>query len=87
MLAPVITPLVVDSSDETVNLHSPTGDPWVEAKNVYGISSRELILLIAQRAPPILFSLLLCLRMCKILPIQEHMLIDGIEYFAGVAEI
>ena len=62
-------------------------DPWSCAQEIYGIRSRELMRLIQQRAPPILFELLLTLTACAVLPIRQDLLVDAIEYFAGVAEI
>ena len=66
------------------NLHV---DPWILAQEMYGITSRELMLLIQQRAPPIIFEILLTLTACSVLPIKPDLLVDAIEYFAGVAEI
>ena len=66
------------------NLHVA---PWILAQEMYGITSRELMLLIQQRAPPIIFEILLTLTACSVLPIKPDLLVDAIEYFAGVAEI
>lgn len=62
-------------------------DPWVFAQEIYGITSRELMLLIHMRAPAIIFELLLTLTACSVLPISQHDLVDGVEYFSGVAQV
>ena len=84
--------VTVDISDESdadmeANVDSDDEDPWVQAQTQYGISSHELMILIRNRAPPILFAILMALTSVGVLPIPHELRVNGVEYFAGVAAI